>query len=109
MTTEFNITAKIEKEPDVKARMSNATYRGSFQDLTPEEKASLKGAKGDKGDRGISGVYIGKDEPTDEEFVVWIDPDDELTDYQVYVRDQIEEKVGTLTNIEIENLLGGDI
>lgn len=106
MATEFNITAKIEKEPDVKARMSNATYRGSFQDLTPEEKASLKG---EKGDRGISGVYIGEDEPTDEEFVVWIDPDDELNDYQVYVRDQIEEKVGTLTNIEIENLLGGDI
>lgn len=36
-----------------------------------------KGEKGDKGDTGNSGVYIGEDEPTDDEINVWIDIDDE--------------------------------
>ena len=43
-----------------------------FEDLTPEQKESLKG---DKGDRGDSGVYIGTEEPTDENINVWIDTD----------------------------------
>lgn len=34
-----------------------------------------KGEKGDKGDTGNSGVYIGTEEPTDEEIGVWIDTD----------------------------------
>lgn len=35
----------------------------SFNDLTEEQKASLKG---DKGDRGFSGVYVGAGEMPDD-------------------------------------------
>ena len=45
------------------------------------------GVKGDKGDIGDSGVYIGTDEPTDEDIDVWIDSDgtadDIVTDVQI--------------------------
>lgn len=33
--------------------------------------------KGDKGDPGESGVYVGTEEPDDEDTVVWVDPDGE--------------------------------
>ena len=48
----------------------------SFEDLTEEQKASLKGDKGDKGDNGepgSPGVWVGNTAPTDE-FNVWIAP-----------------------------------
>ena len=48
---------------------------------------------GEKGDAGESGVYIGTDEPTDENINVWIDTDDTSG----------EESVETL-NIKINNL-----
>lgn len=38
----------------------------TFEDLTAEQKATLKGDKGDKGDTGNSGVYLGSGEmPSD--------------------------------------------
>ena len=40
----------------------------SFEDLTPEQKESLKG------DTGSSGVYVGTTEPTDASVNVWINP-----------------------------------
>lgn len=45
----------------------------TFEELTPEQKASLKGDKGDKGDTGNSGVYIGSGEMP-EDCYVQIDP-----------------------------------
>ena len=35
-----------------------------------------QGDKGDKGDKGESGVYVGDDEPLDEDYNVWVDTDD---------------------------------
>lgn len=97
-----NITAKISVEPDIRAKMTNATYGGNFASLTEEEKASLKGEKGDKGDPG---VYIGENAPQDEDTRIWIDLSKETFDYKAYV----DGKVSALTNVEIENLLGGNI
>lgn len=78
-----------------------------YEDFTPEQLAGLKGDKGDqgiqgkqgiqgiqgergekgeqgiqgvKGDTGESGVYIGTDEPSDENIKVWIDSDGEPDD-----------------------------
>ena len=39
----------------------------TFEELTPEQRETLKG------DTGDSGVYIGETEPTDEDVLVWID------------------------------------
>lgn len=105
--TNNNITANIEVNPDIIATLSNATYRGSFAELTPSEKASLKGEKGDKGDpgeKGDSGVFVGSEEPTSDKIQIWIDPSGETTDF----REIVAEEVNALTNLEIEALLGGN-
>ena len=38
------------------------------------------GEKGDKGDTGSSGVYVGSEEPTDENVTVWVDTDGDADD-----------------------------
>lgn len=43
----------------------------TFEDLTPEQITSLKGADGEP---GPSGVYVGTEEPEDENINVWINP-----------------------------------
>ena len=48
----------------------------TFEELTAEQKAELKGEKGEPGE---SGVYIGTEEPTDENINVWIDTDGTIT------------------------------
>lgn len=50
------ITAVIEETPYVQAKMSNASYKGAvFDELTPEQKAEIKGDKGDTGPQGPMG------------------------------------------------------
>lgn len=53
-----------------------------YSDFTSEQLASLKGDKGDTGEQGASGVYVGDDEPVDEDIYLWIDTDasDEIID-----------------------------
>lgn len=107
MATDLNFTANIEVVPDIRAKLSNATYGGKFSDLTPEEKELLKGEKGDKGDpgeKGDSGVFVGSEEPTDDKIQIWIDPSGETADF----REIVSEEVSALTNLEIETLLGGN-
>ena len=51
----------------------------TFEELTPEQKATLKGDKGDRGEKGDSGVYVG-DGDMPEGYNVQIIPDgDALT------------------------------
>lgn len=48
----------------------------TFEDLTEEQKESLKGAdgkQGPQGERGPSGVYVGAEEPQDENVLIWLD------------------------------------
>ena len=50
------ITAVIEETPYVRAEMSNASYKGTtFEELTPEQKAELKGDPGPQGPKGDPG------------------------------------------------------
>ena len=50
------ITAVIEETPYVQAKMSNASYKGAvFDELTPAQKAEIKGDKGDTGPQGPQG------------------------------------------------------
>ena len=47
----------------------------SFDELTEEQIASLRGGQGPKGEPGDSGVYIGTEPPVDQNVNVWIDPE----------------------------------
>ena len=51
----------------------------TFTDDTTYTTSSIRGQQGEKGDTGESGVYIGTEEPTDEDIKVWIDIDDDGT------------------------------
>lgn len=51
---------------------------GDWEVWDPEQGEYVstgESSKGDKGDTGNSGVYIGDDEPTDDDIAVWIDTD----------------------------------
>ena len=55
---------------------SNAEYVNTNVDAR-----GIKGDKGDVGKTGDSGVYIGTDEPTDEDINVWIDTDENAENF----------------------------
>ena len=60
--------------------------------------AALKGEQGEKGDTGDPGVYIGTDEPTDENIRVWVDTNggaDELPGLK-YVKDDPSDHGGVI-------------
>ena len=67
----FSPSAKVTQTP------SGATI--SITDKTGMTTATVSngttGAKGEKGDTGNSGVYVGSEEPTDENVTVWVDTD----------------------------------
>ena len=52
-----------------------------FEGTEEEWLLSLEGEPGkpgDKGERGAAGIYVGDQEPTDADTLVWVDPDEEL-------------------------------
>lgn len=51
----------------------------TFTDDTTYTTSSIRGQQGEKGDTGESGVYIGTEEPENEDIKVWIDTDDDGT------------------------------
>lgn len=58
----------------------------TLTDDTTYTVPSIRGEQGEKGDTGESGVYIGTEEPTDEDIKVWIDSDgtvDGISDVQI--------------------------
>ena len=63
------------------------------------------GKDGDKGETGDSGVYIGSEEPTNEDIHVWIDPAGGTSEYAT--KEYVDELIGginaelaTLTEVE---------
>lgn len=58
---------------------------------------------GEKGDAGESGVYIGTDEPTDENINVWIDTDETadgvVTDVQINGTSVVQDGIANITEI----------
>lgn len=99
-----NLIATISTEPTINTSLSNPTYRGA------------KGDKGDKGDTGPAGpaglagkpgVHIGEEPPEDLEIRFWIDTDENTLDYKYYIDQKVATAVEPLSNIDIEELLGG--
>ena len=46
----------------------------SFEDLTDEQRESLRGPAGPQGADGVSGVWVGSEAPPDDSYTVWINP-----------------------------------
>lgn len=57
----------------------------TYEDFTEEQLNNLTGPKGDtgatgpQGPKGDTGIHVGTDEPTDDNIIVWIDPESEDT------------------------------
>lgn len=92
-------TGNLENPETVNIKGADGTV--AFDELTEEQRASLKG---EKGDTGNSGVYIGTEEPTDAN--VWIDPTGEVID--VYTKAEIDAMIGEI-NTELENIIDGGV
>lgn len=78
--------------PDVKED-GELTWAASEEDMPAVESSNITGPIGP---RGKSGVYVGTEEPQEEEVLVWVDTDGELADElatKEYVDDVISELV----------------
>lgn len=70
----------------------------TFEDLTEEQKETLKG---EKGETGSSGVYLGTEEPADSSVNIWINPDGTTEEFAT------KEYIDTAISTAITNVLGG--
>ena len=83
----------------------------TFTDGTSYTTPSIRGQqgeKGDKGDVGESGVYIGADEPQDDDIKVWIDTDEAGTEADLIqdVVDLKEENKKIIANLATDTASG---
>lgn len=53
----------------------NLTWIPSEEGMEVPAAANIQGPVGETGAKGASGVYVGSEEPTDAEMLVWINPD----------------------------------
>ena len=85
-----------------------------FEGTEEEWLLSLEGEPGkpgDKGERGAAGIYVGDQEPTDADTLVWVDPDEELN--VVITEEQVLELIEAnktdltdyYTKAEVDNLI----
>lgn len=69
------------------------------EDYMPQvDAANVAGPEGPKGE---SGIYVGVDEPTDPNILVWLVPTGEVSDYvmtETEVKDYIDESLGEVEN-----------
>lgn len=83
----------------------------TYEDFTQEQLEALRGpagkdgevgAVGPAGPAGESGVYVGSTEPTDEDVLVWINPDGEATE-GLLTQEEMEEYVAKeLENVNVD-------
>lgn len=79
------------------------TFTDGTQYTTPPIRGK-QGEKGDQGEVGESGVYIGAEEPTNEDIKVWIDTDEEGFDVYESINklnndvEDLNEKISILAN-----------
>ena len=106
---EERIANEIEREAyyeDFRQRAENGEFDGvdgtvSFEELTEEQRESLRGPKGDTGnpgkdgEHGKSGVYVGNEVPTDDSNV-WITLDEEPEEYAT--KQYVNEMLGVIEN-----------
>ena len=85
---------EIDLTPGADGISVTHSWEGSVLTLTSAsgtDSVDLKGEQGpqgDRGDTGNSGVYIGTDEPTEEDINVWIDTDGEEYKYTLTEEDK---------------------
>lgn len=87
----------------------NLTWKPSEVGMVPVEGSNIMGPKGEDGYVGAdgeSGVYVGTTEPTDEEMLIWINPEGEATvsesiATQGYVNAAIDEVNKAIETIEL--------
>lgn len=83
----------------------------SFEELTEEQLEMITGPVGPVGPTGDSGVYVGAEEPTDPDALVWINPEGEASEAlatKEYVDEAIQAAVegiepGTGGNVDLTN------
>lgn len=81
--------------PEVNEGMLNWTP--SEEGMPEVESANIQGPIGPQGD---SGIYVGVDEPTDPDILVWLVPTGEVSDY-VMTEDQVKTYIDeSLTEVE---------
>lgn len=99
-TDDTSFTGTVSVQPSGKKQI----LKDEFLELKTVNGESIKGT-GDivipKGDTGDSGVYIGTEQPTDEEVNVWIDPDAEGLVIPTKTSDLINDS-GFITSIPSE-------
>ena len=112
---EITEIAYIEDIPVIQVSLSNPTYKGERGNDGPPGPIGPKGDQGNDGPqgpigpKGESGVWVGETEPVDEDIKIWID---ELTPTELsgyLTKDNLNSELSnrTLSNMEIEKLLGG--
>lgn len=79
-------------------------WDGTVLKVTSASGTSSADLKGEKGD---SGVYIGEDEPHDDDVLFWVKPDDDDT-VDFYTKPEIDAIMGSYIN-DIDTLIGGDV
>lgn len=80
--------------PSVDAE-GNLTWTASDVDMSAVPSANIQGPVGRT---GPTGIYVGKDEPTDPNILIWMIPDGEVNDYVMteaevksYIDDSLED------------------
>ena len=71
----------------------NITWTPTDVDMEPAESANILGPAGPA---GSPGVYVGSEEPTDPNILIWICPSGEVSDYvmtETEVKDYIDESL----------------
>ena len=79
--------------PDVDEN-GNLTWTPSEEDMPAVEGANILGPAGAKGD---SGIYVGVEEPTDPNILVWLIPAGDTSDFvmtETEVKNYIDESLG---------------
>lgn len=76
----------------------NLTWTPTDADMIAAEVANILGPTGPKGD---SGIYVGNDEPTDPNVLVWLIPTGQVSDYvmtETEVKNYIDESLEEVEN-----------
>ena len=89
--------------PDVSSS-GDLSWTASREDMPEVETTNIKGPQGEPGPQGIdgkSGVYVGAEEPTDPNILIWLNPVGEVSNpiaTENYVQEQI---TNTLESIDV--------
>lgn len=90
-------------EPGIQGVPGPKGEKGSafvYEDFTEEQLAALKGPKGDIGEKGNAGVVVQATEPTSNDNVIWVNPD-ETPDTFTGSYNDLKDKPGVASSTEL--------